>query len=152
VFNSIHQIVANSVVAFTETRIEIKNATGRTVLIEFAPDPDIIIREEMRASVFRKIVAIEVKSGSDFSNIHNRIGETEKSHQKAKGDGYAECWTIVNVDNIDMSMARRESPSTNRFYLISDLVAAEGSGYQDFCDHMASLTGVLALPQTFTPP
>lgn len=146
VFNAIHEIVAGAVVATTESRMEIKNATGRTVLIEFAPDPDIIIREEMRPGTFRHIIAIEVKAGSDFSNIHNRIGEAEKSHQKAKAgnNGYAECWTVVNVDKIDMAMARKESPSTNRFYRISDMVAATGDDYQDFRDRVISLTGIHA--------
>jgi hypothetical protein len=143
VFNAIHDIVAGSVTALADTRIEIKNATGRTVLIEFAPDPDIIIREEMRTGVYREIIAIEVKAGSDFSNIHNRIGEAEKSHQKAKANGYVECWTVVNVDKIDIAMAKRESPSTNRFYRISDLVAASGDEYQDFRDRVISLTGTL---------
>lgn len=144
VFNAIHDIVATSIIASTSTSMEIRNATGRKVLIEFAPDPDIIIREEMRAGVFRQIVAIEVKAGSDFSNIHNRIGEAEKSHQKAKGNGFVECWTIVNVDNTDMAKLERESPSTNRFYRISDLVAAQGGEYQDFLDRVTSLTGIVS--------
>ncbi len=142
VFNAIHEIVAKSVTVLSDTRMKIRNATGRTVLIEFAPDPDIIIREEMRAGVYREIIAIEVKAGADFSNIHNRIGEAEKSHQKARANGYVECWTVVNVDKIDMTMARRESPSTNRFYRVSDLVAASGDDYQDFRDRVTSLTGV----------
>lgn len=118
VFNTILDIVRGSVGTLTETSIEIINAAGRRVLITFASDPDIIIREEMRPDHFRHLVAIEVKAGSDFSNIHNRIGEAEKSHQKAKAGGYVECWTIVNVDNIDVKMAHQESPSTNRFYRI----------------------------------
>ena len=142
VFNAINEIVTKSIVNLADTRMEIKNATGRRVLIEFAADPDIIIREEMRAGVYREIIAIEVKAGSDFSNIHNRIGEAEKSHQKAKANGYAECWTVVNVDKIDMTMARRESPSTNRFYRISDLVAASGDDYDDFRDRVISLIGI----------
>lgn len=148
VFNAIHAIVQPSVVKSEPTRIEIKNAAGRTVYIEFAPDPDIIIREEMRANTFRQLIAIEVKAGSDFSNIHNRIGEAEKSHQKAKASGFVECWTVVNVDNIDVTMAHKESPSTNRFYRISDLVAASGSEYQDFKDRVISLTGI---PTASTP-
>ncbi|MGQ0565257.1 MAG: XcyI family restriction endonuclease [Gemmobacter sp.] len=147
VFNAIHDIVAASAIASTENRIEIRNATGRRVVIAFAPDPDIIIREEMRAGTYREIIAIEVKAGSDFSNIHNRIGEAEKSHQKAKARGYAECWTVVNVDRIDMVMARRESPSSNRFYRISDLVAAAGDDYRDFRDRVVSLTGILSDPE-----
>jgi XcyI restriction endonuclease len=142
VFNAIHLIVETSVVIREVSRMEITNAAGRKVLIEFAPDPDIIIREEMRPGTYRNIIAIEVKAGSDFSNIHNRVGEAEKSHQKARATGYVECWTVVNVDKMDMAMAHRESPTTNRFYLISDLIATAGPGYQDFRDRVISLTGI----------
>jgi hypothetical protein len=142
VFKAIHTIVEASVVKLEATRMEIKNAAGRTVLIEFAADPDIIIRAEMRPGTYRNIIAIEVKAGSDFSNIHNRVGEAEKSHQKARAAGYVECWTVVNVNNIDVAMAHRESPTTNRFYLISDLIAGTGTDFQDFRDRVISLTGI----------
>ena len=112
------------------------------MLIEFASDPDIVIREEMRHEDYRNIIAIEVKGGRDFSNIHNRIGEAEKSHQKAKDAGFVECWTVVNVDRINMKMAARESPTTNRFYRISSLVAAEGEEYDDFRARVVALTGI----------
>lgn len=142
VFDAIHGIVKNSVINSNASQIEIKNAAGRTVLVEFAPDPDIIIREEMAKGSYSKKIAIEVKGGSDFSNIHNRIGEAEKSHQKARAAGYVECWTVVNVDKIDMVMAKQESPSTNRFYRISDIASGEGSEYQDFRHRIVSLTGI----------
>ena len=144
VFNAILEIVRAAANKVDTTRIELMNAAGRTVLIEFAPDPDIIIREEMSEGNYRGVIAIEVKGGSDFSNIHNRIGEAEKSHQKAKGAGYVECWTVVNVDRIDVTMAQRESPSTNRFYRISDIVAGQGPGYTDFRQRVISLTGIRA--------
>ncbi len=142
VFNAITEIVQSAVVSSTESRITIVNAAGRTVLIEFAADPDIIIREEMRVEHYRELIAVEVKAGSDFSNIHNRIGEAEKSHQKAKAAGYVECWTVVNVDRIDVALAHRESPSTNRFYRISDIIATTGDDYRDFRDRVISLTGI----------
>jgi hypothetical protein len=85
-------------------------------LIEFTSDPDIVIREEIGESRYRNIVAVKVKGGKDFSNIHNRVGEAEKSHQKVRQSDYVECWTVVNVDRIDIEMAKRESPSTNDFY------------------------------------
>ncbi len=72
--------------------------------------PDIIIREEMSKGTFRNIIAIEVKGGTDYSNIHNRIGEAEKSHQKARNSGFVECWTVVNVDRLDFTVAKSESP------------------------------------------
>lgn len=113
VFEAIHEIVAGSAVSSDESQILVKNAAGRPVYVEFAPDPDIVIREEMAPASFAEKIAIEVKAGEDFSNIHNRIGEAEKSHQKARNRGFVECWTVVNVDKIDMKMARKESPSTN---------------------------------------
>jgi hypothetical protein len=39
-------------------------------------------------------------------------------------------------------MAKRESPSTNNFYIISQLVASKGNEYQDFKEHIISLTGI----------
>ena len=142
VFEAIHAIVESSALDTSPNRIEIANAAGRKVLIEFAPDPDIIIREEMGPNSYRETIAIEVKGGSDFSNIHNRIGEAEKSHQKARAAGYVECWTVVNVDRIDIDIAHRESPSTNRFYHLSALVAGEGDEYYDFRARIISLTGI----------
>jgi hypothetical protein len=142
VFETISHIVNDAAVRTESACIEIQNAAGRKVLIEFAADPDIIIREEMAADNYRNIIAIEVKGGSDFSNIHNRIGEAEKSHRKARASGYVECWTVVNVDRIDLDLARRESPSTNRFYRLSQLELGAGDEYQDFMNRIVSLTGI----------
>jgi hypothetical protein len=153
VFDAIREIVAPYITRSTPRLIEIVNAAGRKVLIEFAPDPDIIIREQLSAEAedFRNIIAIEVKGGTDFSNIHNRVGEAEKSHQKAKADGYVECWTVVNVDRIDLAMARTESPSTNRFYLLSQIIAGSGREYQEFEARVVSLTGIPSRPKPSEP-
>lgn len=144
VFDAISSIVAHAAVKTEPNCIELKNAAGRRVLIEFSSDPDIIIREEMAPNTFRNIIAIEVKGGMDFSNIHNRIGEAEKSHQKARASGYHECWTVVNVDRIDLDMAHRESPSTNRFYRLSQIDGKTGDEYIDFRNRVVSLTAILS--------
>jgi XcyI-like restriction endonuclease len=144
VFEIIHNIVHHAAVNSNPNLIEIRNAAGRKVLIEFAPDPDIIIREEMAANTFRNIIAIEIKAGTDFSNIHNRVGEAEKSHQKARHAGYHECWTVVNVEKMDLAKARNESPSTNRFYCISRLLNQRDEEYEDFRNRVVSLTGILS--------
>jgi hypothetical protein len=141
VFEAIHKIVKARTIAFDETQITVKNAAGRTVLIEFAPDPDIVIREEMAPASFAEKIAIEIKAGEDFSNIHNRIGEAEKSHQKACARGFVECWTVVNIDRLDDKMAR-ESPSTNRFYRLSAIVSGKGAEYTDFRNRIVSLIGI----------
>lgn len=142
VFRAIHQIVKRQCVATAAGRIELLNAAKRQVIIEFAADPDLVIRELMTAGIYRNIIAIEIKGGTDVSNIHNRLGEAEKSHQKARQAGFVECWTVVNVDRLDMAKAKRESPSTNRFYRISDLVAGKGDAYDDFRNRITSLTGI----------
>ena len=142
VFEAIHAIVKSATTFFDETRITVKNAAGRTVYVEFAPDPDIVIREEIAPATFVEKIAIEVKAGEDFSNIHNRIGEAEKSHQKAKARGFTECWTVVNVDRLDGAMAKRESPSTNQFYRLSAIMSGKGSEYTDFRNRVISLTGI----------
>lgn len=142
VFDVVYQIVKNRVVVFDKHRIMLKNSSGRSVIIQFAADPDIVIREELAPDVYKNLVAIEVKGGQDYSNIHNRVGEAEKSHQKAKKDGYVECWTVVNVDRIDMSMARKESPTTNRFYRLSELLTDSSPDLRDFSLQILSAAGI----------
>ncbi len=142
VFKVIHGIVEKSATSSTSSKIELRNAAGRLVVIAFAADPDIVITEQMEAGDVRNIIAIEVKAGRDFSNIHNRIGEAEKSHQKAKQRGYVECWTVVNVDKFDYSTAAKESPTTNRFYRLSSIKSGVGDEFVDFHNRIISLTGV----------
>lgn len=142
VFDVVFQIVRASVISSNSRCIELKNNSGRTVYIQFSADPDIVIREELAPGTYRNLVAIEVKGGRDYSNIHNRVGEAEKSHQKAKKDGYVECWTVVNVDRIDMDMARKESPTTNKFYRISELLDKTSSEYRDFSLQIFSIVGI----------
>lgn len=142
VFDTIYGIVRKHCRKSSPNRMELRNAAKRSVFIEFASDPDIVIRELMAPKEYRNIVAIEIKGGTDFSNIHNRLGEAEKSHQKARLQGFVECWTVVNVDNIDMTMARQESPATDRFYRLSRLVLGKGDEYTDFKRRVLSLTGL----------
>jgi hypothetical protein len=143
VFGIIHSIVSDAAINSNPNQIEIRNAAGRKVLIEFAADPDIIIREEMYKGNYRNIIAIEIKGGTDFANIHNRLGEAEKSHQKARNAGYNECWTVVNVDRIDLALAQKESPTTNRFYCISKLLIPQDDEFRDFKNRIVSLTGIM---------
>ena len=142
VFETIREVVKGNIQRQSSRRLNINNASDRNVVIQFAADPDIVIIEEMAPDTYRNIIAIEVKSGTDFSNIHNRIGEAEKSHQKARQAGFVECWTIVNVDRIDLDMARRESPSTNRFYRISELKKGSDEEFSDFRSRVLSLVGI----------
>jgi len=142
VFEIIREIIGHNAKEMSSQHIRLTNAAGRSVLIQFASDPDIIIKEEMASTASRNVIAIEVKGGTDRSNIHNRIGEAEKSHQKAKSDGFYQCWTVVNVDSVDRVMAKKESPTTNFFFALSNLEKKNSSEYQEFRDYIISHTGI----------
>lgn len=142
VFDLISSIVEAALISSTERFMEIRNAAGRSVRIEFANDPDICIREALPSGRFRNLVAIEIKGGRDRSNIHNRIGEAEKSHQKAKNQGYVECWTMVGVGDLNMDLAKRESPTTDRFYHIDQIVDAQSYEFGDFRENLLSRVGM----------
>ena len=101
----------------------------------------------MATGATRNIVAIEIKGGLDFSNIHNRIGEAEKSHQKAKQDGYTECWTIVNVEIADLEKIKGESPTTNQFFRLSGLQVADDENFIRFKDRIISYVGITHCPK-----
>ena len=117
-FKLIQKLVTPYILNVDNNKILIKNDSKRKILIKFSGDPDIAIIE-----LFSKgdipLIAIEIKGGKDFSNIHNRIGEAEKSHRKAKGDGYSQFWTIIKVD-IDYEVLHKESPTTTKFWLFGN--------------------------------
>jgi hypothetical protein len=140
VFELVKDTVAPYVKESTERTIRIENDSGRTVLIEFFSDPDVRITEKLKSRV-RPLVSMEIKGGTDASNIHNRLGEAEKSHQKAKNLGFLEFWTIIRVD-IDPSLAKRESPTTSHFFHLDRIQDATSAEHRDFREMLASLIGV----------
>lgn len=142
VFNVIKRIVEHAAEEISKNYIKINSPSGRKFFIRFAADPDIVIQEEMSPEHLRNVVAIEIKGGTDISNIHNRIGEAEKSHQKAKKAGYNDCWTIVNVSQFNREKAKDESPTTNRFYSLSSLLLANNEEYEDFKRWVISVTTI----------
>jgi len=124
VFTLIKSIVSPYISNADIKNIEILNDSGRKITIAFSSDPDISISEE---SVTGKhpLVSIEIKGGTDYSNIHNRLGEAEKSHQNAKSSGFHQFWTILNID-IDDSISYQESPTTTYFFPLHR-IKVEGS-------------------------
>jgi hypothetical protein len=146
VFQVIQAIVSPYLTEISARRLELKNAAGREVIIRFAPDPDIVISELRSDGKEQLIVAIEVKGGVDFSNIHNRIGEAEKSHQKARKRGFTECWTVVNVPAIDQRLGKSESPSTDQFFILSELLDPTNAGHAEFRTRLIHLTSIPDLP------
>jgi hypothetical protein len=144
VFELIQSIVLHTIEDQDATHLELHNASDRKVVIAFSADPDISVREELSPNSLRNVVAIEIKGGTDQSNIWNRLGEAEKSHQSAKQRGFVEFWTIYNLPALNPSKAHEKSPTTNRFYSLPELLASSSVAFQDFRDRLLSLVGIAA--------
>ncbi len=143
VFGIIKAIVSDRIRGETETSLEIESATGRIYRIEFSPDPDIAIRQALKDGSFRNRIAIEVKGGTDFSNIHNRLGEAEKSHQKAKADGFTQFWTVINVETtLAPATWKQETPTTHELFYLEELANPDSQEYAYFEEYLVSELGI----------
>jgi hypothetical protein len=143
VFEIIRTIVADRIREEASASLEIESAVGRIYRIEFAPDPDIAIRQVLNDGSFRNRIAIEVKGGTDFSNIHNRLGEAEKSHQKAKAEGFTQFWTVINVGTTLASGTwKQETPTTNELFYLERLANPDSPAYARFEEYLVSELGI----------
>lgn len=146
VFEIIERIVHHALCEATDTKLELNNASGRPVTIAFSADPDISVTETISSKTIKSVVAIEIKGGADKSNIWNRLGEAEKSHQSAKQRGFVEFWTIYNVPDLDQAKAKEKSPTTTRLYSLIELSDQTSDAFLDFRDRLISLVGIKAAP------
>ena len=142
IFSIIKNLVSPYIKDTTERTIHVINDSNRSVMIEFFSDPDVRITEKLKSGV-RPLVSIEIKGGRDASNIHNRIGEAEKSHQKAKNRGFFEFWTIIRVD-VDPETIRRESPTTTHFFHIDRITKLQTEEHALFKDLLSSIISIRA--------
>jgi hypothetical protein len=88
------------------------------------------------------LVAIEIKGGYDKSNQHNRIGEAEKSHRKAKDEGYKDFWTLIRTGSLDMDKARIQSPTTSTWFDTAQIIAGDGQDWELFRETIAYSIGI----------
>lgn len=141
VFVAVSELVKNHALIEDVRSITIKNASGRKVVIALASDPDIRIQEEFDGHL-RNRVAIEIKGGTDISNAHNRAGEAEKSHQKAKREGYYEFWTLISKAGLDVGKLQAESPTTTSWFDVAQVLGRSGDDWSDFRSRFAGATGI----------
>jgi XcyI restriction endonuclease len=130
VFEAMKAVVKSQGKPYTETDVSITviNNSGREVTLALAPDPDVVIREDVNGSLVYK-AAIEIKGGADYANVHNRAGEAEKSHQKARADGAQDCWTVIDLNRADMTRLKQESPTTREWLDLNEILNQNGAGW-----------------------
>lgn len=141
VFLAVTEILAPYLTEQEAQRAVISNSAGRQVQIVLKADPDIGIFEEFNGELRAK-VAIEIKGGTDMSNVHNRAGEAEKSHQKAKVRGFRDFWTLILKKNVDQSNLRAESPTTTSWFDIAQVVGKSGSDWSEFQSRIEEVVGI----------
>jgi hypothetical protein len=140
IFTVIAKLVKPHLQTSTDTVLFVKNAAGRAVQIAFSPDPDITIIETM-ATTSLPSTSIEIKGGTDKSNIHNRLGEAEKSHLKAKDAGFTRFWTILKA-SVSLEVAKNESPTTTAFFGLDELLDERSSEYVRFREMLFQTVGI----------
>jgi hypothetical protein len=141
VFLAVSELVKDCITSQDGRQITIRNAAGRRVVIALASDPDIRIQEEFGGQLRNK-VAIEIKGGTDVSNAHNRAGEAEKSHQKAKKEGFRDYWTIISKAGLNVEKLKSESPTTNDWFDVAQVLARTGDDWNLFRSRFADATGI----------
>jgi len=142
VFASVRAMVVDYIIEETSTKLVIENPAKRRYQIEFAPDPDIAIRQLLDDGTLRNRISVEVKGGTDYSNIHNRLGEAEKTHQNARASGFTQFWTIVNVDPIEKPIWKQETPTTNELFYLNQIINPRELGYLRFKEYLISELGL----------
>jgi len=148
IFIAVTSVLEPCIVKKESTRLTLKNASGRTVIVSLAHDPDVCIQEQVEDRVHNK-VAIEVKGGTDVSNAHNRAGEAEKSHLKAKQHGFRDFWTIISKAGLEMSKLKQESQTTTEWFNVTELFAQKGTDWENFRQRLAGSVGI-PLPKAKT--
>ena len=131
VFEAMKQVVRNAGKEYEETEVSITvvNNSQREVTLTLAPDPDVVIREDHEGTTMYK-AAIEIKGGSDRANIHNRVGEAEKSHLKARSERAQDFWTVIDLQNADREVVERQSPTTREWLDLNSIKNREGESWK----------------------
>ena len=137
----IRAIAAESVEFDSDAHLRVRNAANRAVEIEFASDPDVRFLEVTRDRR-EPLVAIEIKGGSDVSNAHNRAGEAEKSHLKARQMRFQSRWTLIALGGVDRERLRTESPSTTDFFDYLAIRDQQGSDWDAFRNRVILALGL----------
>jgi hypothetical protein len=147
IFLSIRETVMHHIMKEDARRLTLRNSAGRTVIIALSADPDVRVQEDIGGK-FQNKVAIEIKGGTDRSNAYNRAGEAEKSHQKAKGHGFHQCWTIIAKKGIELKKLETGSPTTNAWFDAAQVLGREGEDWEEF---RLQLSGQVGIPLALAP-
>lgn len=146
VFAALYTLVRSWLTLDTPTRVQFQ--TPHSVMYELlvGSDPDIslsqLVMEDDSITVRYPIIAMEIKGGEDASNAHNRIGEAEKSHLRAKAQGYRDRWTIMVMRGLDRRRLSNETPSSTQLFDARAIRQQSGADWDSFRRLFGTVIGV----------
>ena len=77
-----------------------------------------------------------------LTRVHNRAGEAEKSHQKAKNQGFRDFWTVIVKKGLDMSKLKSESPTTTLWFDAAQVLGRNGEEWNAFRSRLIGEVGI----------
>ncbi|MDR6688978.1 hypothetical protein J2Y41_004578 [Arthrobacter sp. 1088] len=145
VFSALKEIIDATGTNYLESEdgysLTLLNSSGRKITVALAADPDVVIVEDIQGTAHTK-VAIEIKGGTDQSNAHNRAGEAEKSHQKARLGNAGDFWTIISIAGMDLNVLKQESPTTRQWFDVTEVQKREGAGWGELASAVMIAIGI----------
>ena len=144
VFDAIADGVQTAVVSRKRAQLDVLAPNGRKARVVMRSDPDLAVSLEIGAGLSPRI-AMEVKGGADTANLHNRLGEAEKSHLKAMQ--FPQRWTLIHPGSVLADTLKRESPSTTRFFNVRQVISREGQDWDAFHSLLRAEIGLAEAPE-----
>jgi hypothetical protein len=140
-FAAMRAVVATWAITFEAERlIRFVTSRGQEYECVAASDPDIRVDERVGGAL-RPLLAIEIKGGADVSNVHNRAGEAEKSHLKAKAQDYQHRWTVIVMAGISHQTIQGETPSSTMLFEADEVLKQTGADWERFKAEFDRLIG-----------
>lgn len=96
--------------------------------------------------VFLSILAIVedfvVGQQDKVLTLNNSSGRAEKSHIKAKREGFRDFWTIIAKKGLDLEKLKSESPTTNSWFDTSRVLGRQGEERDEFKSRLSGEVGI----------
>lgn len=140
VFEALRTLVSDSATFDSERLVRFEAASGYNFALVEGTDPDVRLDATVGGSEV-PVIAIEIKGGVDSSNAHNRAGEAEKSHIKARQQGFDHRWTVMMMKGLDRQRLQEETPSSTELFEASEVMGQLGSDWDDFRQKFAEIIG-----------
>lgn len=131
VFEALRTLTSQWTTFDSERLIRFVSPSGQSFALVEGSDPDVRLDATVGGNEV-PIVAVEIKGGEDASNAHNRAGEAEKSHIKARQQGFNHRWTIMVMRGLDRQRIREETPSSTELFEAAEIMVQAGTDWDRF--------------------